>query len=194
MKKIFTLCVAIFFFSTINSAQDKPIRVGLKLGTPNWASLNLEYVTTAIDGKLSTSLDFSSITVNLNLADAKKINFTYFELGGNYYFNSFDGKGFYGGLSLNRSSLNGDYYPENIEADDGEFKAEAYLSNIKIGGKWGNSFYFRTEIGYGLLLSVKAETKYTDPETYTLIKVNELNNVELPNGGLLFNIGFGFAF
>jgi len=189
-----TFVLAIFFCTAFGFSQEKPIRIGLKFGTPNLMSLNLEYATTAINSKLAGTLDLTSISIKAT----HKYKVNYLELGGNYYFNSFDGKGLYGGLSLSRASINIDYEnnPLKYEYEDRiseEFNAEGYSTNIKIGGKWGNSFYFRTEIGYGLLLLAKAEKIETETTTNILIKENGLGS-DTPIGGLLFNIGFGVAF
>ncbi len=66
--------------------------------------------------------------------------------------------------------------------------------NLKVGAKFGNGFYFRPEIGYGILAGgSKVEVEYTDPITNTTISEEE----EVPGflvGGVVFNPGFGVAF
>ena len=61
MKK-FSLLIITAILAALNSySQDKPLRVGVGLGFPNLAGLNLEYVTSAFNNKFSATLDYSSI-------------------------------------------------------------------------------------------------------------------------------------
>ena len=76
----------------------------------------------------------------------------------------------------------------------GEGKAGNTLINLKIGGKFGNGFYFRPEIGYEVLAgNSEIEVEYTDPSTNNTVVERE----EIPgflSGGTVFNVGFGVAF
>ena len=83
MKKISLLLITAVLTSLTSYSQDKPYRVGLTFGLPNLVGLNLEYVSPALNNKLAASLDYSSI----KLKDGDKdFNYSYFELGSNYYF------------------------------------------------------------------------------------------------------------
>ena len=194
MKKIFTLCFAIFFFSTMNSAQDRPLRVGVKFGAPILVGLNLEYVTIANEGRIAPTLDYTSM--NLKNTGFNGLRYNYLELGGNYYFRSFEGKGFYGHLSYGQFGVKGSYVNYYVANDAviGEAKVVANFINIKVGAKWGNSFYFRPEFGYALLLNTIAKAEHINPVTNTLVQESYVNEIDNPIGGLVFNIGFGFAF
>jgi hypothetical protein len=160
----------------------------LKFGVPNLAGLSLEYVTPALDGKLAAALDFSIISVN---SGDVGVSFSYFELGGNYYFIE-EGKGLYGNLSFGRIGFKGTYTDPLL--GNGEGKIGVNLLNFKIGAKWGNSFYFRPEIGYGILAGgAKVTVEYTD----ALTNITTQEEEELPGylgGGVVFNLGFGVAF
>ena len=89
MKKSIIICFAIVLVAASANAQEKPFRIGLKFGIPNIAGLNFEYVTPALNARLAPTLDFSRFSIT---AGDAKASFTYFELGGNYYFTK-EGKG-----------------------------------------------------------------------------------------------------
>ena len=188
MKKSIIFLLAIFLFSGISFAQEKPIRIGLKFGVPNLVGLNLEYVTPLLDSKLAPTLDLSSISISSGDA---KINFSYLELGGNYYFVN-QGKGLYGHFSFGRIGFKATYSDPVL--GEGEGKIGLNLLNFKLGAKLGNGFYFRPEIGFGALAgSSVVSVKYTDPSTNIIVTEEE----EIPGflgGGVVFNLGFGVAF
>ncbi|MCK4663174.1 MAG: hypothetical protein KAT68_09935 [Bacteroidales bacterium] len=185
---ILTLGIVFAFIFTTSQAQDKPIRIGLKFGIPNIAGLNAEYVTPLLGEKLAASVDFSHFS--LSSGDVK-FSFSYFELGGNYYFMK-KGKGPYGQLSFGRIGFKGTYSDDIL--GDGEGKLGINLLNVKIGIKVGNAFYFRPEIGYSSLVgSSTIKVEYTDPVTKKIITEEEKVPGVL-DGGVVFNLGFGVAF
>ncbi len=188
MKKITLTCLCILFLQLSVSAQENPFRIGVKFGVPNVAGLSLEYVTPLLDNKLAAALDYSSISIK---ADGTEVSFSYVELGGNYYFLK-EGKGLYGNLSFGRIGFKGSY--EDPTFGSGEGNININLINLKLGAKFGNGFYFRPEIGYGVNAgNSELEVKYTDPSTNTTVTEKE----EIPgflSGGAVFNVGFGLSF
>lgn len=77
-----------FFFLFISGevfAQEKPFRLGVKIGFPNIIGGHLEYVTPLLKNKLAASIDYSSINTD-NYIDPDEGKLTYFEVGLNYYF------------------------------------------------------------------------------------------------------------
>lgn len=52
------LIIASIFLSLNASAQEKPIRIGVKIGYPNALGGNLEYVTPLLGKKLAPSIEF----------------------------------------------------------------------------------------------------------------------------------------
>lgn len=180
MRKLIMICFVMAIFVTTASAQEKPIRIGLKFGVPNIAGLNAEYVTPK---QFAPTLDFSYFSLSIGGADA---SFSYIELGSNYYFKP-EGKGFYGHLSYGRLGLKASY--DDATAGKGEGKIGLNLVNLKIGAKLGNAFYFRPEIGYGLLLGgAKYDVEYPDGTTEEKTAPGALA------GGFIGNLGFGVAF
>jgi hypothetical protein len=188
MKKVIISCLCVLFLQASVSAQENPFRIGLKFGVPNIAGLNLEYVTPLLDNKLAAALDYSSISIK---AEGNEFSFSYIELGGNYYFMN-EGKGLYGNLSFGRVGFKGTY--EDAILGNGKAELAFNLINLKLGGKFGNAFYFRPEVGYGILTGgSEIEVEYTDPLTNETVKEKE----ELPGflaGGAVINIGFGISF
>jgi len=190
------LVVGAIMFSTIVTSQEKPFRIGLKIGFPNIVGGNIEYVTPLLGNKLAVSIDYSSINVD-NILDPDEGEFSYFQAGLNYYFFK-EGKGLYGSLSY--SVLDAEVTLNDIESDidfDKIGTASASLSNssmnIKLGAKLGSGFYFRPEIGY----SFTSLDDYVDVVARFPDGTSENQQEEIPSEltqGLLFNIGFGFAF
>lgn len=183
-KSIFILIAVVCLSATTTFAQEKPYRIGLKFGMPNLAGLNVEYATPV---KFAPTLDFSSISASFGDA---KVSFNYIEVGTNYYFKE-EAKGFYGHLSYGRIGFKGTY--DDPSLGEGEGKVGLSLANLKIGAKFGNGFYFRPEIGYGILLGdPKVKVEYNHPENG---KTTEEESVPgALAGGFLFNLGFGVAF
>ena len=188
MKNITVTILCILFLQLSVSAQENPFRIGVKFGVPNVAGLSLEYVTPLLDNKLAAALDYSSISIK---ADGNEVSFSYLEAGGNYYFIK-EGKGLYGNLSFGRIGFKGSY--EDPTFGSGEGNININLINLKLGAKFGNGFYFRPEIGFGILAgNSELEVKYTDPSTNTTLTEKE----EIPgflSGGGVFNVGFGISF
>ncbi len=193
------LLVTMVLISTQLSAQEKPFRIGVKAGFPNIVTGNIEYVTPFMDNRLSLMLDYSSFSFDFDVDDPEELvlDYSYFEIGLNYYFVN-EGKGPYFSLSYTNMSLDLAY--DNIESDNtpGQYgSATAGIGmntmNIKLGAKWGGLIYFRPEIGYSfspLPATVTAEVHFPDQST-------ESHTEEIPSqltGGLIFNIGFGFSF
>ncbi len=197
--KISLLLIVVIITSTQLQAQEKPFRIGVKAGFPNIVTGNLEYVTPLMDYRLSLMVDYSSFSFDFDVEDPEELvlDYSYFEIGLNYYFVN-EGKGPYVSLSYTNMSLDLTY--DNIESNNspGQYgSATAGIGmntmNIKLGAKWGGLIYFRPEIGFSftpLPNTITAEVHFPD-ETI------EFHTEEIPSqltGGLIVNIGFGFSF
>jgi hypothetical protein len=193
------IIVTMVLISTQVWAQEKPFRIGVKAGFPNIVSGNIEFVTPLADNKLSVMLDYSNFSFDFDVDDPEELvlDYSYFEIGLNYYFVN-EGKGPYVSLSYTNMSLDLAY--DNIESDNtpGQYgSATAGIGmntmNIKLGAKWGGLIYFRPEIGFSftpLPNTINAEVHFPDQTV-------EFHTEEIPSqltGGLIFNIGFGFSF
>ncbi len=86
MKKI-TVITLLLFCTFIYAQDDKqdinPLRVGLKIGTPNIIGGNLEFVTPLLSNRIALFVDYSGFTIK---EDKSKIALKYFEAGTNIYF------------------------------------------------------------------------------------------------------------
>lgn len=199
LTKIIAVFVLIIITATQLNAQEKPFRIGAKVGFPNLVSGNIEFVTPLADNKLAIMIDYSSFSFDFEEEDIENLvlDYSYFEIGLNYYFFN-EGKGLYGSFSYTNMSL--DLTFDGIESDftnDLVGSATAGISmntlNLKIGAKWGGLIYFRPEIGFSfnpLPNTVTAEVHFPDQSI-------EIHTEEIPSeltGGLIVNIGFGFAF
>lgn len=202
MKKISIILLLIF--CTFSYAQDKqeinPIRIGLKIGTPNIIGGNLEFVTPLLNNRIALFADYSGFTLK---EDASKVNLKYFEAGTNIYLKE-TGKGLYASLSYGTLNLDGNYLDAktvNGTLFEGEAEGSIDVStlNAKFGAKFGNKFYFRIEAGYGFG-DIPQQIEITGKEKNT--GTTKTDYVEIPddipgideNGYLLFNIGFGVSF
>lgn len=203
IKTIAVFVLIIMTASQLN-AQEKPFRIGAKVGFPNLLSGNIEFVTPLADKKISVMIDYSSFSFDdlfeleeMDVNEELTLDYSYFEIGVNYYFFN-EGKGLYGSLSYTNMNLDLTYNGVESDITDnliGSATAGVSLNtlNLKIGAKWGGLIYFRPEIGYSftsLPSTVTAEVIFSDQskETHTEEIPSELT------GGLILNIGFGFAF
>ncbi len=199
MKKSIKISTTIIMFliSSVLIAQEKPIRIGVKIGFPNIIGGNIEYVTPLLGKKLAASIEYSSINAD-KFIEPDKAKLSYLQIGFNYYFFK-EGKGLYGNVSY--GMLDADLTVNEIESDfDSEKIGTAFVNlsnnsfNVKLGAKLGGMFYFRPEIGYSFssiddMVDVRVEFPDGSSENQEGIKIpSELTQ------GLLFNIGFGFAF
>ncbi|HEY9221725.1 MAG TPA: hypothetical protein VIO43_09150 [Lutibacter sp.] len=199
MKKSIKISTTIIMFliSSVLIAQEKPIRIGVKIGFPNVVGGNIEYVTPLLGKKLAASIEYSSINAD-KFIEPDEAKLSYLQIGFNYYFFK-EGKGLYGNVSY--GMLDADLTLNEIESDfDSEKIGTAFVNlsnnsfNIKLGAKLGGTFYFRPEIGYSFssiddMVDVRVEFPDGSSENQEGIEIpSELTR------GLLFNIGFGVAF
>lgn len=196
--------IALLLFCSFSYAQDKqdinPLRVGLKIGTPNIIGGNIEFVTPLLNNRIALFVDYSGFTLK---EDASKVDLKYFEAGTNIYFKN-TGKGLYASLAYGTLNLDGNYSDaETVNGTLYEGKAVGNIDvstlNAKLGAKLGNKFYFRIEAGYGFG-DIPQEIEITGTEKNT--GTTKTDYVEIPDdipgidesGYLLFNIGFGISF
>lgn len=205
--KISTIYVAIIFCTLMlaqTNAQEtingnvaveksiKPLRIGVKIGTPGVLTLNAEYVTPLLDNRIAPFIDYLSLKYD---TDDTEVSYNNFEIGSNVYLSD-AGKGLYAGVSYFSTKSKGTFLETDF--DSGSYSGKADLNfntlNLKLGAKLGRVFYFRIEVGYGF-------GKIPQSVTVRSTETNETSTEEFPeifgyseNGVLLFNIGFGFAF
>ena len=188
MKKIALLLVTALLTSLTSYSQDNPYRLGLTFGLPNLVGLNLEYVSPALNNKLAGTLDYSSIKLKDEEID---FNYSYFELGGNYYFGQ-NSKGLYGQVSYGRIGFKGEY--SDPLYGSGEGKVTLNMVNLMLGAKWGNRLYIRPEVGFASFFNdAIVRVEYTEPTTNLTLTVEE----EIPNflkDGLIYSLGVGLSF
>ncbi|APG59064.1 hypothetical protein LPB144_00975 [Christiangramia salexigens] len=174
-------------------SQEKPIRVGVKLGFPNIVGANSEYVLPVAGNKLAPTLDFSTLKLD-RFIDPDQASFRYLGGGLNYYFFK-EGKGPYGHLGY------GSFKFDLVTMED-EFEGRTATSSIddsfnslmmKVGAKWGKGFYFRPEVGLALSgIPDSLDKRYVFRDGSSATEKVELGT-EMPKAWL-FNIGFGVAF
>ena len=169
--------------------QERPFRIGVKVGFPEVAGLNLEYVTPLLNKRLAADVDFSYIQLSPNQATIK---YTYYDFFLNYYF-SHDGHGFYGGLGYSRIGLD---VTKDVTFSDGTTAPGTSniginALNLKFGGKYGKLVYFRWDLGGSLALNtpnfevVATKNGVTNTKSY---------NSPFKGNGPIADIGFGFSF
>ena len=218
MKKVYLLLVLLCVVSISNAQENQPeestvtekgkpkkrilpIRVGLKLGTPNGIGGNIEYVTPLWKHRIAVFGDYSVLKAEVEDAD-NKLN--YFEIGSNIYLFKNKGRGLYGSFGygvLNINSTGGEYETDNgdtITNSKADFNVETL--NVKLGLKLGRRVYFRTELGYGfgeIPQEILVSGYINGTLTEEIIDISE-DLSDIPgmseNGYLIFNIGFGIGF
>jgi hypothetical protein len=195
MKKLlltFSITGFLVLATFVNSnvfGQENPFRIGIKLGYPQVAGLNLEYVTPLLNKRLAADIDLSYLPLKRNTTN---VSYTDFALFANYYF-SHEGRGFYGGFEYSRMGLD---VTKDVNFSDGTTqKGKANLAinalNLKIGGKYGKSFYFRWELGGSLALN---KPVFEVVATSNGVTKNESFSSPIKGSGPIADIGFGVAF
>lgn len=184
MKKIILISAVALLVSFAGTAQENPIRIGVKLGKPNIAGLNAEYALPFIGGRLAPAIDFSTLSVPTSLLDNPEVTYNYFGFGANFYFLG-DGKGPYAHLGYGKIGVDAKY-TSNGETADIDFDANLFIA--KLGIRKGKRFYFISELGWGLTSA--------DPEV--VVQYDTFSETKkIPGflvGGFIANTGFGVAF
>ena len=169
--------------------QENPFRIGVKVGFPQVAGLNLEYVTPLLNKRLGVDVDYSYIPLSPNQATIKYTDFALFL---NYYFNH-EGHGFYGGIGYSHIGLK---VTKDVNFADGSTQsgnADIGINalNIKIGGKYGKLLYFRWELGGSLALNTPV---FAVVATSNGVTNTKSFNSPFKGNGPIADIGFGFSF
>lgn len=191
--KRFSITLLTLVLTFNSNAQEKPLRLGVKIGAPNIITANAEYVTPLLDNRVALSLDYMSLNKTI---DETNINYNNFEIGTNIYFNN-EGRGLYAGISY--FSLDGEatyfdveFEPDNYEDGTGSITFNTF--NLKLGAKLGRTFYFRIEAGYGFgaIPETIIVTSNSGSET-SEEEIPEIPGVKT-SGLPVFNFGIGFSF
>lgn len=171
----------------------RPLRLGIKIGSPNIGTVNLEYLTPLFDNRVSLTADYIGFSKSFTEG---LVSFSYFEIGTNIYFNN-KGRGLYGSLgysSFNTTIGYKDYEFENFYISDGEADLKFDTFNVKLGFKLGRTVFFRAEVGYAfgnIPQSIKVESiEFHFSDFDEVPKIPGISS----SGILLFNIGFGVGF
>jgi len=180
-----------------DNSELKKFRIGLKIGTPNTLSGNIEYVSPLLKNRVAAFFDYSGYSLYIDDSNNK---FNYVEAGINIYLRT-DGKGFYASLSYGKLDVKS-YYEDALTFDKIAFEGEAEgkldvnTFNTKIGYLIGNKFYFRTEIGYGFGKIPQEVIIHGNINQLPVQGTKEIPDIPgiSENGYPLFNIGFGFSF
>lgn len=172
--------------------------LGLKLGIPNVIGVTAEVLLPVLKNRVAPFFDYSGFNIETNDLDT---NLTYLEFGANLYFNE-KGNGFF--ISLGQSQFNTNLVYYNLNFNDeiqsvtgtGAAKFDFTTTNLKLGIKTKDTFYFRFEVGFGF-------GNIPDFIEFTATEKNIVQNFseKLPpipgvnsNGIIIGNIGFGISF
>ncbi len=217
MNKLVLKLPLIVILIVVNSFQVQllaqeygPFSVGIKSGWPQVAGLNAEYLTPLINKKVSVDMDGSYVPLPLNEFVSNtngNIIYTTFTIGIDYYFFK-QGRGIYAGLGFN--SMNIEVNANQIDSIPkisffGGFKTlvsgtRSKVINsycIKIGGKYGEHFYFRWEFGYKIATINNNDEINVFGSIPGLPIPTPVVNVKIPSlmfSGPTANIGFGYCF
>ena len=185
-------------FNDSDSLKIKRISIGIKLGIPNIAGGSSEIVLPILNNHFTPYIDYSSS--NLPSGDTET-SFSFIEYGIKYYFGE-KGHGLF--ASLGQSKLDANFifkelfFSDNTMSNLGSAKVplELKTTNLKLGIKTGDTFFFRFEIGYGIG-NIPSELKFNA----TANGISESFTKDIPaipglgSGGILLaNFSFGFAF
>ncbi|RKY56312.1 MAG: hypothetical protein DRP89_01600 [Candidatus Neomarinimicrobiota bacterium] len=200
--------VIVGMFSSAALAGEKPIRLELKLGTPNLFGFSGEYLLPelgipAIDKTLAPYFDFSKFTLGLD--PTVDLGFTYFGFGAKYYLDQYIDLfelpdkmyGTYTGLGFGRLSITltdegwDDYY-------HGEGKSEGSVGlnmlQFKIGKRWiWGPITLCIESGYSLgKIDEKIEVEVEYEDGYKETETEDTSDIPI-GGGIIGALSIGLA-
>jgi hypothetical protein len=192
--KIGLLTLAITF-SAVSFGQDvKPLRLGVRLGAPSLFTANVEYVTPLLDNRVSVIVDYMSLNPTV---DEVSLDYSNFEIGSNIYLNN-TGRGLYLNISYLSFDAEGTY--PDVEFDDntvgtGVGKVDFSTMNLKLGFKFGRTFFTRFEVGYGFgsIPVDEIVVQSIDGPGQSIEEIPSIPGIS-SSGTFLFSIGFGVAF
>ena len=119
----------------------KPLRLGVRLGTPSLLTGNLESVPPLLDNRVAATLDYMSLSQTI---DEVSLKYSNFEIGTNVYLTE-KGKGLYASLTYFSFKSNGDYGDTHFDDgsySDGKAQIDFNTINFKVGVKTGQSVLF----------------------------------------------------
>lgn len=196
MNKFYPL-LAVFIFSLNMQAQEnesiKPLRLGIKIGSPSVATLSAEYVTPLLDNRVGITLDYLPINPTI---DDVSLQLRNLEIGATIYLNN-TGKGLYASLSYFNFNTAADV--TEVDFDDGTFgdgstQLEFGTFNVKLGLKTGRTLFFRAELGYAFgSLPNQLIITSSNGNSFTTEPIEDIP-VLGTSGFPIFNFGFGVAF
>lgn len=206
MKNILAALLLLMSMTAVgqnDSSNLRPYRLGVKVGGPNVASLEFEFVTPALHNSLALFANYTGINYTVEQVNTAS---NIFEIGSNIYFGkNREGRGLYGSLSY--QNISSDLSIKDYEAEDGTiYEGDAKTSvsysglNVKIGAKLGKKFFFRTEIGYSfgeIPKEIFVEGNFEgEPISETASIESEIDDLPFifQNGLPIFNLGFGYSF
>ncbi len=178
---------------TSSKRSIKPFRIGVKVGLPTIATINAEYVTPLLDDRVAISVDYMSLSPTV---EDVKISYNNFEIGTNIYLSN-KGSGLYGGISY--FSFGGEGTFLDTEFDDGTVgdgvgDIKFNTVNLKLGVKFGRTFYWRLEVGYGFGdIPEFIEVTSNDGNSNTFEDIPDIPGLS-SSGLFMANIGFGIQF
>ena len=187
------------------TVKPKRISVGIKLGMPNIAGGNVEFVLPLLDNHFAPYVDISGFNgIKPDPGKRDVVDLSYSEYGLNYYFGT-KGTGLYLSAGLGNLSTDIDFYDQeyssgnnSITDGEGSIKEEISTTNLKIGFKSSGRVYFRIELGYGLGDIPTALDVDVYSQEYGIGSSIDIDFPNLPGvseGGVIIgNIGLGISF
>ena len=156
-------------------------------------NLNLEYVTPLLDNRIGLYLDYLPFKFGIDDVQIKMNNF---EIGSNIYLGN-KGKGVY--VSIGYFDYSGEAEVPDVDFDDesfgaGETSIDFSTTNIKLGGRFGDRFYARFEVGFGFG-DIPEELVITsiDGSGSTIEPIEDIVSLFGSSGIPLLSVGFGYS-
>ena len=197
MKQLYIVILCFSLGTSLAISQEsesiKPLRIGVKIGTPSIATVNLEYVTPLLNNRVGVTVDYLPLNIN---ADDISLQIRNLEVGATIYLND-TGKGLYASLSYFNFNTSADVTEvefDDFTVGDGSTSLEFGTFNVKLGVKLGGTFYSRFELGYAFGdLPNELIIESTDGTQTTTEAIEDIP-VLGASGFPIFNLGFGISF
>ncbi|NOZ75797.1 MAG: hypothetical protein GXO90_10595 [FCB group bacterium] len=198
-KQTLIAMTTLILVGSIALGGNKPLRMELKVGSPNLVGGSVEYLLPDVGIKgLAPYLDVSAFTLSLD--ETTDMGYTYWSVGSRYYLDDLIGKkGYFVGAGLGRFTItltdNEWYNYDFTQSGTAEGSVGVTMFQIKLGKRFFlGPFTLGLETGYSMGKMddvIKIDVKYPDGTTDS----DEEDTSDIPiSSGAMGAISIGIAF
>jgi hypothetical protein len=186
MQKPLPLLILLLLSSPVMKAQEPVhghnINISIDAGFPSLTGINIAYKTPILQNRLAIDADISLLPLDISITNTR---FNYYALGFNLYLKE-NHKGPYFAIDAGILPIN----TTRIENRAVQLHTKFTCFNTKVGIEIGKKFYFKSELGYSIILFDLEESNEFFGETYGFEIQPTVDFLQFANG----KIGIGYHF